>query len=442
MAIESIRFSVIIGVYQRISWFFRPCVESAKALEWKNMERQLLDACPEAGLGKVTKQVFKDDYRLKYVKLRPKNSLADVWNEGIRRAQGDYLIFVGLTDRLNTMVLRYLKDFIEDHPECDIIYTDHDEIKDDSRVNPYFLPDFNKELLLGQNYIGDTFIVKRSALQRTGIFRKELSFAFAYDFFIRCMMKKMRFGHIPALLWHNLISDVPVTDELIKLRDRSLREHMTVVSAYLNENGIKGKVERRRNDSWQVRYDGGDYRMHLDSVLLIKDKGVYVTSRNAAETLYGYVSQPDVAIAGGKFISGFSINNCGYIYDAEGITYPACHGENALSAGLYGRIRIPQDVSMVDFSFCMVDASFFKNCGGFDRRLRGNDMILDLCLKAHAGGLRVVYTPRVTAHRSAPDAGSDEASRSILRDKWHRTITSGDPYYNRNLPTGMQNYYL
>lgn len=442
MAIERVRFSVVIGAFQTNSWYFRQSIESAKALDWKNMEIQVLDACPEAGLDKVTKLVMKDDYRLKYVKLRPKNSLADVWNEGVRRAQGDYLIFVGLTDRLNTMVLRYLNDFIESHPECDIIYTDHDEIKDDSRMNPYFLPDFNKELLLGQNYIGDTFIVKRDAFRRLGTFRKELSFAFAYDFFIRAMSRKASFGHISALLWHNLILETPTTDEFIKLHDRSLREHMTVVNAYLNENGIKGKLDHGRNDSWQVNYDGRDYQMHMDSVLLIRNKGVYVTTRNAVEKLYGYVSQSDVAIAGGKFISGFSVNNCGYIYDKEGITYPACRGDNPLSAGLYGRIRTAQDVSMVDFSFCMVDALFFKKCGGFDKRLKGNDMIFDLCLKARAGGLRVVYVPKVSAHRSNADSGSDESSRAILREKWKKTITAGDPYYNRNLPTGMENYYL
>lgn len=442
MAIESIRFSVVIGAYQTDAWYFKQSIESAKALDWKNMEIQVLDACPEANLDKVTNLVMKDDYRLKYVKLRPKNSLADVWNEGIRRAQGDYLIFVGLTDRLNTMILRYLSDYIADHPECDIIYTDHDEIRDDSRMNPYFLPDFNKELLLGQNYIGDTFIVKRDAFKRLGFFRKELSFAFAYDFFIRAMNRKATFGHIAALLWHNMVFDTPVTDELIKLRDRSLREHMTVVSAYLNENGIKGKLEHGLNDSWQVRYDGSDYERHLNSVLLIKNKGVYVTTRNAAEKLYGYVSQPDVAIAGGKFVSGFQINNCGYIYDKDGVTYPACRGENPLSPGLYGRIRTASDVSMVDFSFCMVDALFFKKCGGFDSRLKGNDMILDLCLKARAGGLRVVYVPRVTAHRGIAESGSDETSREILREKWHKTITAGDPFYNRNLPSGMKNYYL
>jgi len=442
MAIESIRFSVIIGAYQTAAWYFKESLESAKALEWRNMEIQVLDACPEAGLGNITRSVMKDDYRLKYVKLRPKNSLADVWNEGIRRAQGDYLIFVGLTDKLNTMILKYLSDFIGEHPECDIIYTDHDEIKDACRMNPYFLPDFNKELLLGQNYIGDTFIVKRDSIRRLGLFRKELSFAFAYDFFIRAMQRKARFGHIAALLWHNVAPDSPVNDELLSLRDRSIREHMTVVSAYLNENGIRGKVERTKNDSWSVRYDGSDYRSHMSSVLLIKDKGVHVTTRNAAEKLYGYVSQPDIAVAGGKFISGLSVNNCGYIYDQEGITYPACRGENPLSPGLYGRIRTASDVSMVDFSFCMVDASFFKKCGGFDKRLRGNDMILDLCLKARAGGLRVVYVPKVTAHRSRTDEGGDENSRSVLREKWKRTITAGDPFYNRNLPAGIKNYYL
>ena len=49
MAIESIRFSVIIGAYQTNAWFFRQSIESAKALEWKNMEIQVLDACPDSG---------------------------------------------------------------------------------------------------------------------------------------------------------------------------------------------------------------------------------------------------------------------------------------------------------------------------------------------------------------------------------------------------------
>lgn len=433
---------MIIGAFQTDAWFFAQAAKSAQELKWKNLEIQVLDACPEAGLGTVTKRVFKDDYRLKYVKLRPKNSLADVWNEGIRRSNADYLIFVGLTDRLNTMILKYLSDYIDEHPEADIIYTDHDEIKNESRMNPYFLPDFNKELLLGQNYIGDTFIVKKDAFRKTGTFRKELSFAFAYEFFIRAMSRKVKFGHVQALLWHDMSVDAPQTAEVSSLREKSLREHMTVVSAYMNENGIKGTTVHGRGDSWQVRYDGSDYESHMSDVLLIKEKGVRVLSRNAAETLYGYVMQQDVAIAGGKFINGLAVENAGYIYDDKGVTYPACKGDNALASGLYGRIDTPQDVSMVDFSFCCVDALFFKKCGGFDKRLKGSDMFLDLCLKARAGGMRVVYVPRVRAHKRSPEPGSTEGSRTILREKWKKTISAGDPFYNRNLPCGIRNYFL
>lgn len=443
MQMERIRFSVIIGAFATNAYFFREAAESAKALKWNNIEIQVLDACPEAGIEALTKQIFRDDYRLRYVKLRPKNSLADVWNEGIRRAKGDYLIFVGLTDRLNTMILKYLSDFISANPDCGIIYTDHDEIKDGSRVNPYFLPDLNKELLIGQNYIGDTFIVKSSAFRRTGGFRKELSFAFAYDFFLRAMAAGVKFGHIAALLWHAMIPDEQDNSELSKLRERSLREHITAVSAYLNQAGIPASVERGLSgNSWVAHYDGSGYEQHRRDVIILREKGVHVITSKAVQTLYSYVSQPDVAIAGGKFISGISVNNAGFIYDREGVTYPACHGIGAFSSGLYGRASTAQDVSMVDFSYCCVDSTFFKRCGGFDQKLRGNDMILDLCLKARAGGLRVVYVPRVVSYRRGINQASDEASRKRLREKWQKTITAGDPYYNRNLPAGMQNYFL
>lgn len=443
MQLEKIRFSIIIGAYETNAIFFRQAIESAVALRWKNLEIHVLDACPGAGLEAVTRKTAKDDPRVEYHTIRPKGSLADVWNAGIRMARGDYLIFLGLTDRLNTMILRYLSDYISGHPDDEIIYTDHDEIKDGSRTNPYFLPDFNKELLLGSNYIGDTFIVKRSAFARTGQFNRQLTFAFAYEFFLRAMSRGVRFGHVSALLWHRMVYDMPDGSELRELTRRSLREHITVVSAYFNQAGVRARVSGGiPGDSWQVRYDGSEYEAHKSDVLLVKNGRVRVITRKAAEILYGYVAQPDIAIAAGKFVHGTHIHNCGYIYDKNGVTYPACHGQGVFSSGLYGRNVTAQDVSMVDFSYCMVDAVFFRRCGGFDRRLRGDDMFLDLCLKARAGGMRVVFVPQVVCMRPGTNETSEEASRQILRDKWKKTITAGDPCYNRNLPMGMDNYYL
>lgn len=443
MQLEKIRFSIIIGAYQTNAIFFRQAIASAEAVRWKNLEIHVLDACPGAGLRAVTKQVCRDDPRVSYHTIRPQGSLADVWNAGIRFARGDYLIFLGLTDRLNTMILRYLNDYISAHPDDELIYTDHDEIKDGSRTNPYFLPDFNKELLLGSNYIGDSFIMKRQAFAKIGTFNRQLTFAFAYEFFLRAMSRKVKIGHVPALLWHRMVYEMPDGREIKELTRRSLREHITVVSAYFNQAGVRAKInEGILGDSWQVHYDGSGYEAHKSDVLLIRDRHVRVITRKAAEILYGYVQQPDIAIAAGKFIHGARIHNSGYIYDNHGVTYPACHSQGVFSSGLYGRNVTAQDVSMVDFSYCMVDATFFKRCGGFDKRLHGSDMILDLCLKARAGGLRTVFVPQVLSYRSGTNETSEEASRKILCEKWKKTITAGDPCYNRNLPMGMDNYYL
>ncbi|MGN8773244.1 glycosyltransferase family 2 protein [Candidatus Weimeria sp. HCP3S3_B5] len=443
MELERIRFSIIIGAYETNAVFFRQGLSSACAIKWKNLEIHVLDACPGAGLDEVTRQTAGDDYRVSYHRIRPRGSLADVFNAGIGMARGDYLIFLGLTDRLNTMILRYLSDHIMLHPDDQIIYTDHDEIRDKSRMNPYFLPDFNKELLLGDNYIGDTFIVKRDAFSRTGFFNKNLRFAFDYDLFLRAMAKGIRFGHVAALLWHRMEYDLPDSPEIRELRRQSLREHITVAMTYFNQAGVAASISQGiLGDSWEVRYDGSGFEAHRSDVILIKNRHVRVLTRRAAQKLYGYVCQPDIAIAAGKFIHGTHILNCGYIFDQNGITYPACRGQGIFSSGLYGRNIRPQDVSMVDFSFCMIDASFFKRSGGFDTRLKGNDMFLDLCLKARAGGLRVVYVPGVITGRQEAEESGDEASRKILLDKWSGTIPAGDPFYNRNLPAGIDNYVL
>ena len=110
MELERIRFSIIIGAYETNAVFFRQGLSSACAIKWKNLEIHVLDACPGAGLDEVTRQTAGDDYRVSYHRIRPRGSLADVFNAGIGMARGDYLIFLGLTDRLNTMILRYLSD--------------------------------------------------------------------------------------------------------------------------------------------------------------------------------------------------------------------------------------------------------------------------------------------------------------------------------------------
>lgn len=446
MKMEEIRFSVIIGAYETNQLFFKQVLESVCQIGWRNMEIQVMDACPGAGIESAARVVCGEDYRLHYHKVHRALSMASVWNEGIRVSRGDYLIFLGSTDCLHPRVLQYLTRAIKEDPQADLIYTDHDEINDGARMNPKFLPGLNLELLRHTNYIGETFTVKRQLFASIGKFQEKLSFAFAYDFLLRAATSGKRLRHIPTLLWHRRIYDLPLHSyEVREALQKSMREHTVVAQASLHLQGIPATVRSDASgEYWHVEYEGGDFGAHHRDVIVLKEEGVRPLGKRIQEKLYAYVKQPDVAIAGGKFLRGFgtTVDNCGWICDREGISYPACYGQSVFSPGLYRRMVIPQDVMAVDGGYCMIDAKFFRRCGGFDRDLTGRDRMLDLCLKARAGGMRVVYVPSAVAFRKNRELLSTQESHDRLMRRWQNTLREGDPYYNVNLPMGLDNYTL
>ena len=52
---------------------------------------------------------------------------------------------------------------INSHPDVDIIYSDEDHIDNEGRrSHPYFKPDWNPELMLGQNLISHLGVYRRT----------------------------------------------------------------------------------------------------------------------------------------------------------------------------------------------------------------------------------------------------------------------------------------
>ncbi len=67
--------------------------------------------------------------------------------------------------------------------------------------------------------------------------------------------------------------------------------------------------------------------------------------------------------------------------------------------------------------------------------------MLDLCLKVIRAGRRVVFDPGVVARKK--DRRADlliDGVNALLYEKWEDTLKEGDPFYNRNLPMGFENY--
>lgn len=447
-------FSIIIYASRTNRVYFRDCIESVVDQDYTAFELIIIDDNPGTELGRIVSEFFPDDPRIIYRHLRRPSGRARALNYAIDTARGRYYILHGQHDRLSSNALSLIAAEAAKGQGFAVCYTDTDELEEENRVRPFFKPDLNIELLRQKNYIGTSFVIRASSFVGLGKFRSELTSFPEWEFLLRAAGRRQKILHIPSLLFHirpddGLTQDDPSEAAVFRREQRErekrkMREAVTIVDASLRRLGISASVEKGAfPGTVRVSYDGGAWDVRRDSCLFLKDKGVRLLSRQAVERLYGCLNQPDVAAVGCRFLgSGLSVDNAGYIFDTNGIAYPACHGESVFSRGYGGRIGLRQDVSAVDLSFCLIDRKFYERCGGFDGELIGRDIMTDFFLKAAAAGRRVVYEPAVTVYRGRQELKSSGDSNAALLSRWKDRIRKGDPYYNPNLPMGLTNYTL
>ena len=443
---DEIKISIIIWTKATHAMFFRDCVESILASDYRNFELVILDENQNNQISSIARELFGHDGRLSYHRLKAHKGLSYALNVGLHRKSGNYVYFLGQHDRISPDALSLFVKEIHSHPNVEVIYSDRDELIGINRMNPAFLPDFNVEYLRHTNYIGDSVLFSVAGLKRLGTLKEQLESAAIYDLLLRSIEKKAYVRHIPRLLFHKrIIGDETSSPQNRRQNDQRYREHVTAISAHLHHMKIPGRVtEDRSREYWRVHYDGGDALSHRKEYIVVHERGVEVRNKRFVERMYGIMRQKDVGIVGVRYEKrGFLIDNCGYIFDEKGLVYPACHNQPALSRGYLNRAILPHDVSMVDQALFMIDSKALERVGGFDRRLTGRTLMLDLCLKVRQLGLRVVFDPGVVAKKKTePDDIFTESSTAALYDTWKDVLINGDPYYNRNLPMGLENYFL
>ena len=440
-------FSLIIWAHDTDVTYFRDCMETLVQQTYQKYEVYVLDEARTDELAEITAEFFPESDRAHYRKLKKKNGGAYAYNIGSHFAEGDYQIFVGQHDRLSTNTLEELAKAIESIPDEQgaVIYTDHDELVGLDRMNPHFKGGFNRELFRRTNYIGEFVCIAASVIKEMGSFLEKASYAYMYEYLMKCDSKGVPFIHVSGLLYHKRMPDrVAYDKESRRQKDRCHVEHLAVSKGYLAKSNIICEYEQGVSDmKWDIAYDGSDYRGHQKDYIFVHDPNVRMFTRRNLAKMYGYLKQPDVAVVGVRFLGNlFTVDNIGYVFDEEGIIYPAFHGQKIYHESYEGLATMPRDVSMVDGGYCMIDAKVYRGLHGFDPSLSGRDAMLDFCLRAREKGYRIVVDPSCIARYKNKLVESSEDSHNALMEKQGETIAKGDPYYNKILPLGMTNFVL
>lgn len=198
-------FSIVIPAFQTPEKYLTALFDSILAQTYVNWEVCIADGSPkEQGIEDTVQKYAAADPRFQYICLGENKGIAGNTNAAIAMASGDYIVLADHDDTLTPDALYECALAINNHPGCDVLYSDEDKMDRAgcSFSMPHFKPDFNLDLLRSINYICHLFVVKKELQSTVGGFRPEFDGAQDYDFIFRCVEQAQSVHHIPKVLYH------------------------------------------------------------------------------------------------------------------------------------------------------------------------------------------------------------------------------------------------
>lgn len=172
-------------------------------------------------------------------------------------------------------------------------------------------------------------------------------------------------------------------------------------------------------------------------VLLFLNNDTEILHGDWLERLLQWLEHDGIGIVGAKLLypSG-RLQHAGVIVGMGGL---ASHlflnsQENLWSA--FGTDHWYRNLLAVTAACLLIPHRIFENVGGFDESFELNYSDVDLCLKVHEAGYRIVYTPDARLiHHESISHGRQIPRTDFVRAaaKWTHWLSDGDPYFNANL---------
>jgi GT2 family glycosyltransferase len=148
------KFSVVIPVQQIPFHALQEMIVSLRGQIYENWELYIARAATgEDAVDLLLKRLTVEDARVRAVTSSVDDALTAM-DVALESLTGDYVALLDHNDILAPHALAMMTDAINQHAEADIFYSDEDKLDPSGqRYDPWFKPDWNPELLKGQDYV-------------------------------------------------------------------------------------------------------------------------------------------------------------------------------------------------------------------------------------------------------------------------------------------------
>jgi O-antigen biosynthesis protein len=198
--------SIIFPVYNAPEEFLRAAIDSVRAQLYTNWELCIADDLSSLPhVAKVLDEYAASDARIRVVKRESNGHISACSNSALTLARGSWLCLMDHDDLLAEHALAVCALALIRAADPAILYSDEDHIDaDGNRMEPYFKPDFDPLLMLGQNYFSHLCMIRKDVVNLVGGFREGYEGSQDWDLVLRSMehLRPDQVVHVPHVLYH------------------------------------------------------------------------------------------------------------------------------------------------------------------------------------------------------------------------------------------------
>lgn len=460
------RISIVTPVHNAQADVLAECVYSIRAQAYPYWQLILIDdhSSKEETIKFLESGHCKKDPRIQVFSSSEPLGISKATNLGIKRAKGDYVVFLDHDDRLALNALFVIAEEIQKYPKTDIIYSDRDMISPTGgRYMHLFKPNWSPETLLSGNYVFHLMCYRRQLLDELGGCRTELDGSQDYDLILRASEKNPYIRHVQQVLYHWRQHEGSVALDS-NAKEYAFKAGLEALNQALKRRGVDGRAVEieslwrgnyqlklklpKRDEIEVIRVDStaNNYTQLVSDavekagsdkpfVAIISDSLTPVTD-DALEELASWLKLENVGVASGSIITTDGlIEYAGATYTKEGVLLQHYQGFPADEAGYMAVTKLVRNISAPHPYCIVIRREVWGQMKGLSREYEGYYGLLDFILNALTNSWRCVSVPhaqfccevgRLLADHSEPD-------RALFYKKWRDWLEKGDPYYNVNL---------
>lgn len=291
------KVSILVPVYETPERWLRRCIDSVLGQAYGNWELCLAnDASPSAHVRRVLDDYAARDRRIRVVHREVNGHISEASNSALAIATGDFIALLDHDDELRPHALLEVVQALQARPELGLVYSDEDKIDEAGRrFDPYFKPDWNPDLLRGQNYVCHFTVIRSALVREVGGFRKGLEGSQDHDLILRCSERLQPGGihHIPKVLYHwRAIAGSTALHRDAK--DYASIAGARAVGEHLARTAPGARVEELPHGHYRVRWPLPATPPCVSLVVPTRDRADLL--RTCVESILGHSTYPDLEL--------------------------------------------------------------------------------------------------------------------------------------------------